>query len=77
MVLGRGLALTAVGVVIGLAAAASLSRFLSSVLYGIEPVDPATFAGMTAVLLAAAGGACWIPARRAARLDPAETLRAE
>jgi len=77
MMVRRGFGLAAAGAAIGLAGAAAVSRFLVSVLYGIEPVDPATFAGMTAVLLAVAAIASWIPARRAARLDPVETLRAE
>jgi ABC-type antimicrobial peptide transport system permease subunit len=77
IVLRRGLAVTAAGIAIGLAGAVSASRFLASILYNVEPIDPMTFAGMTVVLLAAAAGACWIPARRAARLDPVETLRAE
>ena len=75
MMLGRGLTLTGIGVAIGLVGAILLGRFVASVLYGVEPADPATFAGMTAVLVAAAAGASWIPARRAARLDPVETLR--
>ena len=77
MVVGRGLALATVGVVIGLAAAFALSRFLVSVLFGIRPLDPPTFVSMAAVLLAAAAIASWLPARRAAALDPVETLRSE
>jgi predicted permease len=77
IVLRRGLAVTAAGIAIGLAGAVSASRFLASILYNVEPIDPMTFAGMTVVLLAAAAGACWIPARRAAKLDPVETLRAD
>ena len=77
MVVGRGLALATVGVVIGLAAALALSRFLVSVLFGIRPLDPLTFVSMAAVLLAAAAIASWLPARRAAALDPVETLRSE
>jgi len=75
MMVRRGVALAAAGVLIGLAGAAGLSRFLASVLYGVEPLDAATFAGMAAVLLAVAVAASSIPARRAARLDPVETLR--
>ena len=77
MVVGRGLALAIVGVVIGLAAAFALSRFLVSVLFGIRPLDPVTFVSMAAVLLAAAAIASWLPARRAAALDPVETLRSD
>ena len=75
MMVRRGFVLAAAGVVIGLAGAAGLSRFLASVLYGVEPLDGATFAGMAAVLLAVAVAASSIPARRAARLDPVATLR--
>ena len=77
MVVRGGLALATVGVVIGLAAAFALSRFLVAVLYGIRPPDPLTFAAMAAVLLATAAIASWLPARRAAALDPVETLRSE
>jgi predicted permease len=77
MIVRRGLALATAGVVIGLAAAFALSRFLVSVLYGIRPLDPLTFASMAAVLLAAAAIASWLPARRAAALDPVETLRTD
>jgi len=75
MVVRRGLALATGGVVIGLAAALALSRFLVSVLFGIRPLDPLTFVSMAVVLLAAAAIASWLPARRAAALDPVETLR--
>ncbi|HUL74590.1 MAG TPA: FtsX-like permease family protein, partial [Vicinamibacterales bacterium] len=77
MIIRRGLVLTASGVAIGLLGAFALSRFLAAVLYGVTPVDPATFAGMAAVLFASALLASWLPARRAAALDPVETLRAE
>jgi predicted permease len=77
MVVGRGLALTLVGVVAGLAAAFALSRLLVAVLYGIRPADPLTFAGMALVLVLTAALASWLPARRAAALDPVETLRAD
>jgi ABC-type lipoprotein release transport system permease subunit len=50
---------------------------MQSVLYGVEPLDPLTFGSMAAVLMSAAALASWLPARRAASLDPAETLRAD
>jgi predicted permease len=75
MVVRRGLTLTAIGVVIGLAGAAALSTFLATVLYGVKPVDPWTYAGMAAVLIATAAVASWLPARNAARTDPLESLR--
>jgi predicted permease len=77
MVVRRGLALTAIGVVLGLAGAAGLSTFLSTVLYGVKPVDPWTYAGMAGVLIATAAIASWLPARNAARTDPLESLRQE
>ncbi len=77
MIVGRGLALTALGVAIGLAGALALGRFLAGVLYGVEASDPATFTLMAAVLVLAATIASWIPARRAAGVDPVEALRAD
>jgi ABC-type antimicrobial peptide transport system permease subunit len=65
------------GIVIGLAAAFAASRLIASVLYGISPRDPAVFVSMAVLLLTVALIACWIPARRAARLDPTAALRAE
>lgn len=74
LVLRQGLGLAGVGVAVGLAAAVGLTRVMSALLYGVEPLDPATFAagGVGAALLALA--ASWFPARRAARVDPVETL---
>lgn len=75
MVVRRGLTLTAIGVVLGLAGAAGLSTFLAAVLYDVKPIDPWTYAGMAAVLIATAAVASWLPARNAARTDPLESLR--
>jgi putative ABC transport system permease protein len=77
MVLGEGLALTAVGLVLGIAAALGVGRTLASQLVEVEPADPAVLAGAAAVLAVAAALACWLPARRAARLDPTEAIRRE
>ena len=77
MVLGGALKMTAAGVAIGLAAAALLTRFLGTLLFGVQPTDPITFAGTAAILTAAALLACALPAWRAARVDPAITLRQE
>ena len=65
------------GAVIGLAAAVATTRVLVGLVKGIEPNDPLTFAAVTAVLLAAALVAAYLPARRAARVDPMTALRAE
>ncbi len=72
-----GLVLAAVGVAIGAGAAFAVSRLLQSFVWGVTPSDPATFAGVVAVLLGIAFAASLIPAWRVLRLDPAVTLRAE
>jgi predicted permease len=77
MVIRRGLLLTLGGIAIGMTGAWMLTRFLAAVLYGIEPTDPMTFGGVAAVLTLAALLASWLPALRAARVDPVEALRAE
>jgi putative ABC transport system permease protein len=77
MVLGRGLMLTLAGVAIGLAGAVALSRFLAGMLFAVQPHDPATLAGVSLVLIAVAALACYIPARRATRVDPMVALRYE
>jgi predicted permease len=73
----QGLLLTSVGVAIGIAAAVPLTRFMSSQLFRIQPLDPLTFAAVTLLLSIAAASASYIPARRASAVDPATTLRAE
>jgi putative ABC transport system permease protein len=77
IVLGRGLLLAGIGVGIGLVGALGVTRFLRSLLFGVEPVDWLTFAGVAAVLGTAALVACYLPARRATRADPIVVLRAE
>ena len=72
-----GLTLAGAGTAIGLAAAAVLTRLMKSVLFGISPVDPLTYTAVPLVLVAAAVVASYLPARRAAAVDPVETLRAE
>jgi predicted permease len=77
MMTKQGLGLTAAGVVAGLALFAALARFLKSFLFGVAPTDPLTLVGASLLLVAIAALASWIPARRASRVDPASSLRAE
>ncbi len=72
-----GLALAGAGAAIGLATAAGLTRLMKSVLFGISPIDPLTYTAVAIVLIAATVLASYLPARRAAAVDPVETLRAE
>jgi putative ABC transport system permease protein len=76
-VLSSGLLLVGIGVAGGLAAAVAATRFLGALVFGVSPMDPATFAGAAALLIVVALAAHWVPARRALRIDPATTLRAE
>jgi len=77
MVVGAGCRLTAVGLGLGVIAALGVTRFLAFLLYGVSPIDLATFAGISALLAVVGIAAAAVPARRAARIEPAETLRAE
>jgi ABC-type antimicrobial peptide transport system permease subunit len=77
MVVGRGMALAASGVGLGLACALALTRILSSMLFAVQPSDPVTFTSMAILLSLVALTACWLPARRAAKIDPMEALRYE
>ncbi len=77
MVLGDSLWMVAVGVLVGLPGAYAVGRLLKSMLFGLEPADPWTAAGALAVLAAVAAVAAWLPARRAARIDPMAALREE
>ena len=77
VVVRQGMMLTVIGCAIGIALAMVLTRFVGSLLYGIAPIDPVTFIGVTLALLAVALLACYLPARRAARIDPMMALRYE
>jgi predicted permease len=77
LVLRQGLTLAALGVALGLIGAAAATRGLESLLYGVTSLDPLTYGGVILLLAAVAGAACWLPAVRAARVDPTVALRAE
>jgi putative ABC transport system permease protein len=77
LVVGRGLVLIGLGIAIGVAAAAALTRTVAGLLYNVAPTDPVTFASVAALLVAVAVAASWLPARRAAEIDPTQSLRAE
>ena len=77
MIVVNGMKLAVIGLVIGLVASWALTRFISGLLFGVEPTDPLTFSVVSACLLAAAFLACYLPARRATKVDPLEALRYE
>jgi ABC-type antimicrobial peptide transport system permease subunit len=77
MVVGQGLALVFFGVVVGIVTAFGATRYLQSLLFGVRPTDPVTFLAVCAMLAVVALLACYIPARRATRVDPMVALRDE
>lgn len=77
MVVGQGLKLAVIGVAVGIAGAFGLTRLLASLLYGVKPTDLLTFISVSLILIAIAVLACYVPARRAAEVDPMVALRYE
>jgi predicted permease len=77
LVVGKGLKLAVIGSGIGLVGALAVTRLVSRLLYGVSPTDPVTFAGVSLLLIGVAILASWMPARRAAKVDPMEALRCE
>jgi ABC-type antimicrobial peptide transport system permease subunit len=77
MVIAEGARMTLAGVAVGIASALALTRLISGQLYGVSPQDPLTFAGVGAGLTLVALFACYVPARRAVRVDPVIALRCE
>ena len=77
LVIGQGLRMSAIGIGIGLVIAVATTRVMSSMLVDVRPTDPITFVVMVLVFLGVAAAACWLPARRAAGMDPNEALRQE
>jgi putative ABC transport system permease protein len=75
MVIGQGAKMALIGVALGLTAALGLTRLMSKMLFGVKPSDPLTFLAVAALLIAVALLACYIPARRATRVDPVVALR--
>jgi ABC-type antimicrobial peptide transport system permease subunit len=75
LVLGQGMMPVAAGVILGLAGAFALTRFMESLLFGITPTDPVTFATVAVLLASIAAVASYLPARRATRVDPVAVLR--
>src|SRR3954466_9656085 len=77
MILKQGLWKSGLGIVLGLAGAFLLSRYMKSLLFGVQPTDPIVYAAVSAVLIAVALSASYLPARRAAKIDPLVALRDE
>jgi len=77
LVIGQGMRPIAAGICAGIVGAVALTRFIGTLLFGVEPLDPLTFGVVIALLMAVGLVACWIPGRRATQVDPLTALRAE
>ncbi len=77
MILGHGMKLALIGIGVGLALAFGVTRFMATLLFGVEPTDATTFGGITAILIAVALLACYLPGRRATKVEPTVSLRYE
>jgi putative ABC transport system permease protein len=77
LVVGQGMRLVGVGIVVGIAGAFLFTRLIQSLLFGTKAADPATFIAVAVLLIIVGLGACYVPARRAARVDPVFALRSE
>ncbi|HSL53662.1 MAG TPA: ABC transporter permease [Pyrinomonadaceae bacterium] len=75
LVLSRGMTLAAIGIVIGVVGAVALTRYLTTLLFGVKPIDVVTFVGVALILAAVVFVACLVPARRATKIDPLEALK--
>jgi putative ABC transport system permease protein len=77
LIVGRGLRLASIGILIGLIGSAALSSVLAGLLYGVDPLDPVSFGGPIAIMLGVSAIASWLPAIRAASLDPIDVIRSD
>jgi putative ABC transport system permease protein len=77
LVIGYGMRLSGVGIAVGIAAALALTRVMTTMLVGVKPTDPLTYVAMAALFLVLAAVSSWLPAQRAAALDPTAALREE